>query len=217
MAITRKLIAQNVVLVLNNVNTGVFDKFWFVDNGVFTREEFLQDSIFAPGLSVVSTNNCNFTVLPNQVQLAVKSDDPQIGTNCVMQKMSAFIKALSNVRVIAMGMNFSWRLEDKEKHITGFTRDLFASPQDELHHYFNHQDARFGTYISQNIDAETRLKLDIKPVNSLENGVLVDFVLAAFNYHSDVKVPNYQEYLLNLLEKWPSLNRNSEEIVCLLK
>lgn len=217
MAITRKLIAQNVVLALNNVNTGVFDKFWFVDNSVFAREEFLQDSIFAPGLSVVSTNDCSLTVLPNQVQFAVKSDDPQIGTNCVMQKMSAFIKALSNVRVVAMGMNFSWRVEDKEKHITMLTRELFNSPQNELHQYFNHQDARFGTYISQDIDRETRLKLDIKPVNSLEDGVLVDFVLAAFNYHSDVKVPNYQEYLLHLLEKWPSLNCNSEEIICLLK
>lgn len=217
MAITRKLIAQNVVLALNNVNTGVFDKFWFVDNGVFARDEFLQDSIFAPGLSVVSTNNCSLTVLPNQVQFAVKSDDPQIGTNCVMQKMSAFIKALSNVRVVAMGMNFSWRVEDKEKHITMLTRGLFDVPQNGLHQYFNHPDARFGTYISQDIDNETRLKLDIKPVNSLEDGTLVDFVLAAFNYHSDVKVSNYQEYLLQLLEKWPSLNRNSEEIICLLK
>ena len=217
MAISRKLIAQNVVLVLNNINTGVFDKFWFVDNGVFTREEFLQDSIFAPGLSVVSTNECSLSVLPNQVQFAVKSDDPQVGTDCVKQKMSAFIKALSNVRVVAMGMNFSWRVEDKERQITVLTRELFASPQDGLHQFFNHKDARFGTYISQNIDDETRLKLDIKPVNSLENGVLVDFVLVAFNYHSDVKVPNYQEHLLHLLEKWSSLNRNSEEIVCLLK
>ena len=217
MAIKRKLIAQNVVLALNNVNTGVFDKFWFVDNGVFTREEFLQDSIFAPGLSVVSTNDCSLSVLPNQVQLAVKSDDPKTGNNCVMQKMRAFITALSNVRVAAMGMNFSWRVEDKEKHITKLTRELFDTPQSSLHQHFDHQDARFGTYISQDIDNETRLKLDIKPVNSLENGALVDFVLAAFNYHSDIKVPNYQEYLLHLLEKWPSLNRNSEEIVCLLR
>lgn len=217
MAVTQKLIAQNVVLVINNINTGVFDKFWFVDNGVFVREEFLQDSIFAPGLSVVSTKDCSLTVLPNQVQLAVKSDDPQVGINCVMQKMSAFIKALSNVRVVAMGMNFTWRVEDREKHINALTRELFDAPQDKLHQYFNHQDARFGTYISQDYDNETRLKLDIKPVNSLEDGVVIDFIMAAFNYHSDVKVQNYQEYLLHLLEKWPLLNSNAEEIICLLK
>lgn len=217
MAIIQKLIAQNVVLVLNNINTGVFDKFWFVDNGVFTREEFLQDSIFAPGLSVVSTDDCNLTVLPNQIQFAVKSDDPQIGIDCVMQKMSKFIKALSNVRVLAMGMNFSWRIEDSNKHISVFTRELFDNPSVGIHQYFNHDDARFGTYISQDFDNETRLKLDIKPVNAQENGSVVDFVLASFNYHSDVKVPNYQEYLLHLLEKWPLLNKNSEEVVCLLK
>ncbi len=217
MAITHKLIAQNVVLVINNINTGVFDKFWFVENNVFTREEILQDSIFAPGVSVVSTNDCNLSVLPNQVQFAVKSDDPVVGTNCVMRKMSAFISALSNVRVVAMGMNFSWRIEDSDNTITAFTRNLFDNTQSRLHQYFNHVDARFGTYISQDVDNETRLKLDVKPVNTLENGSIVDFVLASFNYHSDVKVANYQEYLLHLLEKWPSLNSNSEEIVCLLR
>ena len=217
MAINRKLIAQNVVLVLNNINTGIFDKFWFVDNGVFTRDEFLQDSIFAPGISVVSTNECNLSILPNQIQFAVKSDDPEVGLNCVMQKMSAFIRALSNVGVLAMGMNFSWRIEDDEKSIMAFTKHLFNNQTTAINEYFNHDDARFGSYFSQDVDNETRLKLDIKPVKSIENGIGVDFVLASFNYHSDITVQNYQEFLLRLLEKWPVLSKNSEEIVCLLK
>lgn len=53
MAITRTIVAQNIVLATNNLNTSMFGQYWFVDKKIFRPEEFLQDGIFVPGFTQV--------------------------------------------------------------------------------------------------------------------------------------------------------------------
>ena len=216
MAATHKLIGLNIVLVSGNINTSAFSQYWFIKKEIFTDEEFLTDSMFIPGLSNVSTNDCQITSLPDKIQPALKSDSLEDGERCVKEKFCKFIDAMENVSINAIGLNFLWRVEDAAISINQFGKELFWK-DNAIGNYFTEDNARYGAYYSKNYDDLTRLKLDIKPIHSKENGNMVEYQLASFNYHSDVNPEHMKEHLKGQLAKWPALLNNSQEVVCLLK
>ena len=205
MATTNEIIAQQVILVAKNINVGAFSQYWFMKNGVFGGEEFLEDSVFTPGLTVVSTKECQLMILPDQVRFGLKIDDLTQG------------EAVTDVKIEAVGLNFVIRIIDPDRSTGQLSRDLFHRKDTNLGGYFSHDDAYFGAYISQNHDANTRLKLDIKPVHTMNGETVTEFLMASFNFHRDIIVKeDLQQALLEQLAKWHEFVETSMKVSCLL-
>ena len=215
MAINRKILAQNIVLVTNGLNVNSFSQYWFIKNGIFAEEDILGGSVFTPGLALVSSQDCQLTVLPNQIQLELKNDNSEMALQSIQNRMVKLIKCLTNVRIIAIGVNFIWKLNDDEKDITALSKSLFGESNATIGSYFNNADTRYGAYYSQNIDQQTRLKLDIKPSMVRENGQNVDFMMYNFNFHCDVPEQLMEEILLNQVNKWHMFYQLANELICL--
>ena len=214
MAINRKQLAQNIVLVADSINVTSFSQYWFIKNGIFGEEDF-KGSVFTPGLVLIASLDCQLTVLPNQMQLEIKSDNEDMALQCINNRMVKLIKCLTNVRVTAMGLNYIWKLTDSERTMPQISKSLFGYSRSQLISFFNKEDTRYGAYFSQDIDSQTRLKLEIKPTLVKENGQNVDMMMYNFNFHCDVQEQQMEETLLSQINKWQQFNRIAKELVCL--
>ena len=214
MAISRKVLAQNIVLVADSINVTSFTQCWFIKNGIFGEEEF-KSSVFTPGLTLIAAPDCQLTILPNQIQMELKNDNTEASLQCIENRMVKLIKSLSNVRVTAIGLNYIWKVTDGDRTMSQISKSLFGSSSSALNTYFNNEDARYGAYYSQDVDAQTRLKLDIKPTLVKENGQNVDIMMYNFNFHCDVPEQQMEETLLIQLNKWKQFNNLSNNLVCL--
>lgn len=218
MATQHKLLSQNVVIVTQDINTTMFNQYWFIQNGIFSPEEILSDSIFIPGLTNLSTQECNLVITPNQIQFNVKSVDSSIGCECITKKLIRIIERISGIQMKAVGLNFIWKIFKDNIDVPQFSKELFYITNSNLHQAFNVKDARFGTYLSKDF-FQSRLKLDIKPVKSEETGEPIEFILAAFNFHKDLAIDNAisTAQLLEQLNNWSLYSNESNRIVCLLQ
>lgn len=214
MAINRKQLAQNIVLVADCINVTSFSQYWFIKNGIFGEEDF-KGSVFTPGLVLVASHDCQLTVLPNQLQLEIKSDNEDVALHCIENRMVKLIKCLANVRVIAIGLNYIWKITDNERTMPQISKSLFGNSGSRLMSFFDKEDTRYGAYFSQDIDSQTRLKLDIKPTLVKENGQNVDMMMYNFNFHCDVQEQQMEETLMMQVNKWQQFNRLASELVCL--
>lgn len=214
MAINRRIMAQNVVLVADSINVTSFSQYWFIKNGIFGEDDF-KGSVFTPGLVLIAAPDCQLTVLPNQMQLEMKSDSEDIVLQCIENRLVKLIKCLTNVRVKAIGLNYIWKLTDNERTMPQISKSLFGKSESSLMSFFKNEDARYGAYFSQDIDQRTRLKLDIKPSLVKENGQDVDIMMYNFNFHCDVPEPQMEEVLLSQVNKWHQFNQLANNIVCL--
>lgn len=216
MPITRRLIGLNIVLVSGNINTSLFSQYWFIKHGIVQENEFMSDSMFIAGLTNVSTNDCQITILPDKIQLALKTDNMEVAKRCVDEKFIKMVNEMDNVSINAIGLNYLWRIDDSERSTQQIGRELFCN-DNELGNYFSDGNARYGAYYSKAYDDVTRLKLDIKPIMSKQYGEQTEYLLASFNYHSDVALDQMKNHLRVQLSKWSELLSNSNEVVCLLK
>ena len=221
MATKQKLLSQNVVIVTQDVSTTMFNQYWFIHNGIFSPEEILADSIFVPGLTNLSTQECNLIITPNQFQFNVKSDDSTTSCKCITERLMRIVEKVSGagIQMKAIGLNFIWKIFEENIGVPQFSKGLFYLPSSHLHQVFDVKDARFGTYVSKNF-LQSRLKLDIKPVISDGTGEPNEFILAAFNFHRDLTVDNSKQLTVELLEQLKSWNLYYDEsarLVCLLQ
>ena len=219
MATKQKLLSQNVVIVTQDVSTTMFNQYWFIHNGIFSPEEILADSIFVPGLTNLSTQECNLIITPNQFQFNVKSDDSTTSCKCITERLMRIVEKVSGagIQMKAIGLNFIWKIFEENIGVPQFSKRLFYLPSSHLHQVFDVKDARFGTYVSKNF-LQSRLKLDIKPVISDGTGEPNEFILAAFNFHRDLTVDNSKQLTVELLEQLKSWNLYYDEsarLVCL--
>lgn len=213
MATVTDILTKNIVLVTDNINPSVFNMLWFVENSIYSADEIFQDSICVPGFTSISTIDSQITIVPNQVQLAIKSPDIEASKHCVYDRFKKLVTSLSVIPVKGIGINFVWKVYDDANDMHTYSANLFGRQNSDLHNYFSNPDSRIGAYFSQNVDEKTRLKLDIKPVATNDNNLQREFLLTAFNYHSDA---NNMEMILAQLDKWEYLFNNSKEIVCLI-
>ena len=221
MATKQKLLSQNVVIVTQDVSTTMFNQYWFIHNGIFSPEEILADSIFVPGLTNLSTQECNLIITPNQFQFNVKSEDSTTSCKCITERLMRIVEKVSGagIQMKAIGLNFIWKIFEENIGVPLFSKRLFYLPSSHLHQVFDVKDARFGTYVSKNF-LQSRLKLDIKPVISDGTGEPNEFILAAFNFHRDLTVDNSEQLTVELLEQLKSWNLYYDEsarLVCLLQ
>ena len=218
MEIIRDLITQNVVVVTDTINPSMFGPFWFTENKIFKPEEILADSVFVTGFTSLSSIDSQITIVPNQIQMSIKETSQSASYTCLKNRLAKILQLLSTIPVKAIGINFLWKVASEELDVHSLSKNLFADNTTRIYDYFSKADARFGAYFSQNIDDNTRLKLDIKPVHAEEEaGKKSEFILASFNYHRDITPKDVQRQLDDQIKKWTELRQNSNKLVCMLE
>jgi hypothetical protein len=199
----------NIVIVAQNLNPSIFTQLWLLKQGVFVEEEFKQESFFTPAAVNVFTDNSQLLIVPERLQLTFLNTDKQD----VLAKriIGTIVEALPHTPYNALGFNFTWVSEPSEG--TGFSeklREMFLSPKNPLASYFNDDNARFGMYMSKDVD-NMRLKLDMKPVTHSQERSKEALQLI-FNFHKDLK-DDAVHTIVSSLGQWYNTRKLSEEIV----
>lgn len=218
MAIIREIIAQNIVLVTDTINPGMFGQYWFIDKKIYKPEEMQGDSVFVPGFTSVSAVDSQITIVPNQIQMSIKAPSQSVAYTCLKNRLAKMVQLLDMIPVKAIGINFLWKVQSDELDVHQLSKSFFGNNPNRINDYFSKADARLGAYFSQNYDENTRLKLDIKPVKAEEEtGKEMEFLFCSFNYHRDITPQNVQAQLDSQLKRWTELRQNSNKVICMLE
>lgn len=205
---------QNVVIVAQNINTMVFNQYWFIQNSIFSPEEILQDSVFVPGFTNLSTTDCNIVIMPNQIQFTAKTSDI---SNCIRKRLVPIMRLSANsLQIKAIGFNFIWRIELNEGSVQQYSRSLFFKQGNPIFNEFDTNDACFGTYMSKYF-AQTRLHLEIKPFKEENDTQNKLFILASFNFHRDIVQEDNKEIIFDFLNNCDTYYIEANNIICQLK
>lgn len=217
MNIDNTLIGQNILAVIRNINTSVYSQMWFVQNRIFTAESMLEDSVFAPGFVRVVTELCVFEITRQSIRLVISIDDQSKSYAVVKDVFAKFIEKAEAMPIVAIGINFIWKSIPQDSDLKEAGDFLFGHEDSEIYRYFNKPNTRIGAYFSQEYDERTRLRLDIKPAYTMNNGVREEFYAASFNYHWELSSNNGKKDIIDQTQKWSNMRQTSKKIVCLLK
>lgn len=217
MNIENSLIGQNIVAVIRNINTSVFSQLWFVNNNIFKADDIKEDSVFAPGLVRVVTDACIFEISRQSVRLIIAEDDLSRSYSIVKDVFARFIEKAESMPIVAVGINFIWRLTPTDSSMKEAGDFMFGQGESRVYDYFNADSARLGAYFSQNYDVCTRIRLDIKPAYAETNDTKEEFYVASFNYHWELLPTDGKKEIIEHTHKWSNMRQTSGKIVCLLK
>lgn len=197
MSLIKELKGQTVVILAQTFNPSVFNQHWLIKNE-FIKDEDISNSIFTPGITQLVTPAYNLIVVPEQLQFIQNNVNIKFEEslkNC----LNPIIEKLQEVPYTAVGINFTWIIEDTEKKINQLSKEFFYIDESNIFNSFSSSDARFGSYMSKDF-LNSRLKLDVKPINIKENNsIKKEFIQFAFNFHIDLSVENCaQELLISL-------------------
>jgi hypothetical protein len=202
---------KNITILANFFNPSVFNSLWFVKNGILKEEDINAKTSFqSPDISQVNTSTFSLIVVLNQLVFHV-IDDNEAKSIEILNKM---ISALPHTPYTAMGINFVFDAPALDTDLSEYSRKLFFYPESKLHSLFNTQDAKFGVYLSKNVNG-SRLKLDIKPatISDANGSINKEVITYAFNFHKDLNKDNPVNDLLDLIKKWGEYKKNAEEII----
>lgn len=212
MELKKQLVAQNIVLVASNINVNLFNQGWFLENQIIASAEMQGDSVFVPNYVSLSLIDCQFVIVPTQIQISLKYFDIDNTQRILANRVVKFMNALNCYGIKAVGINFSLTLEDETGQDVSLK--LLKRYNNKVDEYFKNDDARFGAYYSQNVDDVTRLKLDIKPIKCVFNGTLVEKLLLSFNFHSESSKIDFL-FLQRQIDKFINFRNCSERLSCL--
>jgi hypothetical protein len=213
MSIKSDLRHQSIVVLAENFNPSIFSSYWLIKNNFIKEKEILPESIFTPNLTQVVTKNYVILVTTNKLELNFEHEDPRF-EETINEVLIPIIKRLKEVPYKGLGVNFKWFISDNEVSIVKLSRKLFFNGSSKFYNIMDSDDARYGAYFSKNYKT-TRLKLDIKPITAVvqsENKNL-DFILYAFNFHSDLEKGKEVDRLINVLSDWKSFRNESDKII----
>lgn len=214
--LSQEIVGLNIVLVMDNIDTSVFNQYWFIQNKVISPEEMQNSSVFVPGLTNIGTEDCQIIITPQNIQFVIKTSDINKSYDSIKKRFVKMVDAMPMIPFKALGLNINWKVMDENKNIPEFSKECFFNEESAIYRLFQNKDARFGAYFSQNYDYCTRLKLDIKPVLANTPQGDMEFLLAAFNYHRDLSRENRLNEVKDQIKKWSNVIQNSKKIACSL-
>lgn len=212
MAIQKELKHQSIVILGQNFNPTIFNRYWLVHNKFFRNDEIHPSSTFTPVLSNVVTNNIQLIVVPQQLQFNLLDNTIDFKEQ-IINVLIPIIKRLKEIPYTAIGINFTWNAIDDDKDITLLSRELFGIKESQLHKNFKAKDSKFGTYLSKDFKG-SRLKLDIKPTKELSQiPIEGERLTFAFNFHIDLTNQNPYAKIVQYLKHWEKYHNESYKII----
>ncbi len=215
MSLIKDLKIPSLVLLANkpgisSFSPAMFNQYWLHSNDIIQYEEIKEHSLFSPEVTQVISDKLNFIATRDQLQFAPV--DPSFFKDMVTVKCSKFITAIPEIILTGLGINFSYYVHDENINTIELSKRLFKNESNSIASFFSEDDSKFGMYASKNINSDIRLKLDIKPVDlfDAQTKTLEPRIQFAFNFHSDLKVENSKEKVLEIFaeySQWYSITK----------
>ena len=207
------LVDSNVVVISNQFNPSVFSQLWLTKHGLATEEEVVGiDCAFTNVFAQVITSRYSLSVVPNQLQLAVKLP-PEEQQKLVEDKLGKIVDLLPYTSFSAIGLNFRYYAKPDKRDVRSLTRELFFVEQSPLHEAFDVPDAGFGGHLSKSV-LGFRLRLDVKPVKAPfeETSPPEELLLLAFNFNCDISQITGGDSIKAALSKWDEARSETKRI-----
>jgi hypothetical protein len=162
--LSNELKGQTIVILAQNFNPSIFNRHWLVkkDNVFLQDEDILPSSIFSPEIVLVNSKSTRLLVTPEQLQFELVDMDANF-YEAIEKTLIPMVSVLKEIPYRAVGINFVFYVEEKDKSVIDLSKELFFKNDTKLLNPFDNEDARFGTYMRKTIE-DSRLKLDVKPV-----------------------------------------------------
>lgn len=208
MSLIRELKIQTLVILAKRpagFKPSEFNQYWLDVNKVIPADSLKKLSTFSPLLVQAISDKVSLVVTRDQIQIAPTS--PEIFKEIITVNSVALIKAMDDIALNGMGLNFNWYLRDDQVGYEVLSSKYFLNEKNPATKFFNNGNQMFGNYMSKDIDADIRLKLDIKPIQlyDIKEKKSLKTIQFAFNFHSNMKGENQKEKLLDILanyDKW---------------
>lgn len=216
MSLIKELKGQNIVIIAHNFNPSIFNRYWLVINKLIDDEDILQNSIFTPTITQVISKDFQLLVTLDQLQFAC---NPKSNfQDSLIKTLIPTVKKLQEIPYKAIGLNFTWFVSDPDKTINQLGREFFFIPNSNIFKLFDSDNSRYGSYMSKDFK-NSRLKLDIKPINAIELGVSIqpkEYIQFTFNFHVDFKNETRIEQLIECLTNWNEYLNESQNSINIL-
>lgn len=203
---------KNIVLA-GTLDTGAFDKYFFIKNEIATEEEILKKSSFnSNGVTQFLTEKFTIIIVPNQ--LVISENDARNDNVDINKILEKIIPQIDVSQITGMGINFNWMLSDDEIGHAELTKKYFFTEKVKVfNEYANLSGAMFGAYLSVPFEG-ARMKLDMKPQTATENKTSKKFEVIGFlfNFHFEI-TENHKEQILINLSKYDSCKTKSSETI----
>jgi len=199
-----ELVGSVVVILANSFNPTICTQLWLIRNGVFAEEDFKEGFIYAPPVVRVLTEYCEFTMLPERIQLAFRH--PQGDNKQILTKvLDNFVDKLPQTPYQTIGFNFvwQWRPEDQSRY-GELIRHVFLNSKNPIAIHFGEKDARFGIYMSKDV-ALMRMKLDIKPIKVGAGNSAEEKLQIAFNFERQVAGDLSSKQIHESINQWNAM------------
>jgi len=206
-----KLANTNVVVTAHNINPTVFSQRWLADNNIVQPDELTGSLIITPQLVSVDADRFALLVVPDRLQLTVKTPDVDEQARLV-GRVAKIATILPHTPYNALGLNLIWLLSPEREPFDAFLRRLFWRPDDALYKAFDHEDARCGVYLSMNV-LGFRLKLDAKPIHIEPVPEKPEYLHLAFNFHMDVSGGEGANSIVEAVGKWPEVHQMASDLL----
>lgn len=213
-----ELKVRNIVVV-GMFNPLVFDKYFFIKNGLVPEELLSQKQVFLPDFVQVATPDFHLTI--NTIQMILTAPKPEVVNNDIARVLIDILEIAKEMNVVGSGINFNWFVSDDKdiKSLPAFSKRLFFNSDNKIQNQvFNEEDATFGFYSSKDV-LNTRLKLDVKPIIFKQNiqSLEESAVHFQFNFHKDyLQVDKSKFELIELLKQYERYRIETEKIIKLL-
>lgn len=207
----RRLDTANIVILAQNLNPSIFTEKWLVDNSIIGPEGAQGEYLFSPMMVQVPTQGFHLAVVPERLQLEVTQPDESAG-EVLERKVGAIVDLLPHTPFRAIGFNFHWvAVTTETSRFAEELRARFAKTGAPLYEHFDGADARFGVYLSTDVD-DFRLRLEVKPLRGVEDARRFEGLAYAFNFHSDLSGERPSEQVKDRVRRWPELLETSRTI-----
>lgn len=212
--LSNELKGQTIVILAQNFNPSIFNRHWLVkkDNVFLQDEDILPSSIFSPEIVLVNSKSTRLLVTPEQLQFELVDMDANF-YEAIEKTLIPMVSVLKEIPYRAVGINFVFYVEEKDKSVIDLSKELFFKNDSKLFNHFDNEDARFGSYMSKTFE-DSRLKLDVKPVFLKTGKETIQF---GFNFHSDLDPKkDANTVLFDKLQKWQLFKDESLKIMGML-
>jgi|SRR5690554_2570850 len=185
-----RLISCSGVLAADLFNLSIFSQIWLIDNKILSREETASDpnTYFSPMAVNVKSNGYDLLVIPERAQVLLQGRSGH-EAELFLRILGGIAKNLPHTPYQGAGFNFDYVIPVSDANVLKRVRSCFMPENSPISADFLSNDARFGFYVSQDIDDSLRLRLDIKP--AIINNA--DSIVLKFNVHREMnKAPTQQ-------------------------
>jgi hypothetical protein len=215
---------SSIVIIAKDFNPSIFKPPWLTKNNIFREEELQANILIAPPVVQIPTENFQFTVLPDRLQMLIPKQYSDAEGD-IDRVLGRIVRILPHTPYTAVGLNFNYLIApDTEAKFSAWNRKVFASALSRKLPSPRDRNARFGSYVSFDV-LETRLKVDIKPIKADANIKAIfqswhedqDLIRLNFNFHSDVVNTDAPvDSVLDKLSKWGEALALSQQLTAII-